>query len=92
MTILKSTSAVACAFLFACGAAWAGNDTNQMPTNYYDELNAKLINLGYSGIRLIDAQSNSLVAYDREGSEVLLVAHPTNRTILRSTNVHLIDN
>ncbi len=92
MTILKTTASVACTFLFVGSAALAGSPTNSMPSNYYDELNAKLINMGYRSVRVINAEANSLVAYDREGSEVVLVAHPSNRTIIRSTNVHPGDN
>lgn len=92
MKTLKTTAPIACAFLLACGATWAGNFTNIMPTEYFDGLNAKLINSGYRDVRVINTDTHHLVAFDRDGSEVLLVAHPTNYRILSTTYVHPHDN
>jgi hypothetical protein len=63
-------------------------DRYDMPTNGYDELNAKLIAGGYREVRVLDAEAGRLSAIDADGSEVLLIADTTTRRILEWHFVH----
>lgn len=86
-------SITACASVFS-SAAFAA-DTWPMPVVpavaastgiqlwYFDEVHAKLISNGYRNVRVVDANSFRLAAYDMFGSEIMMVVHPTNRTITR---------
>ena len=92
MSIFKSTSAVACVILITGGTTWAAPSNSVSPQAYHDQLLTKFIKSGYRSVRMVDAASNRLVAYDRDGSEVMLVAHPWNFTLTSSTYVHPIDD
>lgn len=81
MNVLKSMTAIA-ALAIATGASGADDTSSQTPSPYFDELIAKLISEGYRDIRIVDAENNRLIAWDWNGSEIMLVAHPSNRTIL----------
>lgn len=91
MNILKTSTAAVCIFIATCGASLAVQPVNDTATNYLDELTAKLINSGYSNVRVIDATAYRLSAFDKDGSEVMLVAHPTNRSVISSIYVHPSD-
>jgi hypothetical protein len=84
MNIFKSMTVIA-TLVIATGALGEDTSSVQMPSPYFDELNAKLIAAGYRDVRVVDESSHRMVAYDWNGSEVILIAHPTNRTILSST-------
>ena len=62
-----------------------------MPSAYFDELNAKLIANGYRSIRVVNIEKMYMSAIDRDGSEVMLVAHPSNRAFIRETYIHTTD-
>jgi hypothetical protein len=89
---IKTLSIIAtCVTIATNGASWANTGMYAMPSEYYDGLNAKLIHMGYHGVRVMDEATNRLVAFDYNGSELVLTAHPGNYTIISSTYVHLID-
>lgn len=59
-----------------------------MPSPFYDELNAKLIADGYRDVRVLDANAGRLSATDAHGSEVVMIADTTARRILSWSYVH----
>jgi hypothetical protein len=91
MNTLKASTAAALVVLATVGAASAIDIAKGMPSNYLDEVHAKLIGMGYYGVRVIDADSHRLTAQDKDGSEVVLVVHPSDRTITFSSYVHPLD-
>lgn len=76
----------------AAGAAGAGSMESAMPSAYYDTVGAKLMNVGYRDLRVVDADAGKVVAYDEQGSEVVLTIHPSNRQIVNSVYVHPQDH
>lgn len=91
MNIFKSAT-IACALVASTSVFAAERGSSEMPTPYFDELNAKLIADGYRDVRVIDAGKHKLIAFYRDGSEMILIAHPTNRTILSTSYVHGSDS
>lgn len=71
-----------------CAMSASARSIEEMPNQYFDSMAAKLIMTGFRDIRMVDQEKNTLAAYDPDGSEVLIVVHPTNRQILRQTYVH----
>ena len=71
-----------------CAASATANTTGDMPNQYFDGMAAKLIKVGFRDIHMVDEKTNTLSAYDQDGSEVLIVVHPTSRQILRQSFVH----
>lgn len=92
MKSIKLTVLSACASCAFAIASFAGGVINELPSEYFDALNAKLLNSGYSAIRIIDETHFKFAAYDSVGSEVILVAHPSNYQIVSSSYVHIGDN
>jgi uncharacterized protein YjfI (DUF2170 family) len=74
-----------------CAFSASANTTADMPNQYFDGMKAKLIMAGFSNINMVDQEKNTLTAYDQDGSEVLIVVHPTSRQILRQSFVHQSD-
>ena len=87
MHFLK-TSAAIFALLATSGVASAQAISTGMPSEYYDELNAKLIAQGYDDVLVTDIAAREMLAYAPNGKKVLLVAHPTSRTIVSMTYLH----
>lgn len=83
-------TALSTALLFL-GSTVYGQTREEMPNEYLDGVAAKLIMAGFQEIRLIDEKSNTLVAYDEWGSEVVIVIDPYSRKTLSQTYVHLAD-
>jgi len=88
MARLITTLSTALLFL---GSTLYGQTREEMPNAYLDGVAAKLIMAGFQDIRVIDEKSNTLVAYDEWGSEVVIVIDPYNRKTLSQTYVHLAD-
>ncbi len=88
MYVLKSSTIAAIMFLGTVGGASAIDLVKAMPSNYLDEVNAKLMAIGYREVRVIDAETNRLSAIDKDGSEVVLIISPLDRKITFSTYVH----
>lgn len=84
------TSALSAAAIL-CAAGVSANTTAEMPNQYFDGMAAKLIMAGFRDIQMVDQERNTLAAYDQDGSEVLIVVHPTSRQILRQNFVHKSD-
>lgn len=92
MKTLNISFIAVCASLALSSASFADGNVYEMPSEYFDGLNAKLIHAGYHGLRVVDQESNRLVGYDSSGSEVVLIAHPSNYTIVSATYVHHVDH
>lgn len=75
--------------LSACAAS-AGT-LAKMPNNYFDTVAARLIMAGFQGVRMVDETTNTLVAQDEWGNEVVTVVHPQNRQILTQSFLHEAD-
>ena len=90
MTFTKA-ALITCVAISAASASFANQRAQEMPTAYLDGLNAKLISNGYRDVRVVDADKVILSAYDQSGSEVILIAHPSNNQILESHYVHGTD-
>jgi len=73
MTDLKG--ALAGPFVLSASAASA-DTLAKMPNNYLDTVAAKLIMAGFHGVRMVDETTNTLVAQDEWGSEVVIVVNP----------------
>ncbi|WP_292294249.1 hypothetical protein [Marivita sp.] len=71
-----------------CAVSASAKVTGEMPNQYFDAMAAKLIKAGFRDIQMVDEAKNTLAAYDQDGSEVLIVVHPTSRQILRQSFVH----
>lgn len=71
-----------------CAASASANTSGEMPNQYFDGMAAKLIMAGFRDVQMVDQDTNTLAAYDPDGSEVLIVVHPTSRQILRQSFVH----
>lgn len=89
-TMARLITALSTALLFL-GSTVYGQTREEMPNEYLDGVAAKLIMAGFQEIRLIDEKSNTLVAYDEWGSEVVIVIDPYSRKTLSQTYVHLAD-
>ena len=89
-TMARLITALSTALLFL-GSTVYGQTSEEMPNAYLDGVAAKLIMAGFQDIRLIDEKSNTLVAYDQWGSEVVIVIDPYNRKTLSQTYVHPAD-
>ena len=74
-----------------CVATASPATAGEMPNQYFDGMAAKLIMAGFRDVQMVDEEKNTLAAYDPDGSEVLIVVHPTSRQILRQTFVHTGD-
>ena len=62
-----------------------------MPTEFYDGMNAKLINEGYREVRVLDPQEGVLSAFDAQGSEVKINVDPSRGQIISTSYVHPTD-
>jgi len=82
------TAKLATIAILAASIDYAEPRITDMPTDYLDGLNAKLIANGYSGMRVVDQTKLVLSAFDASGSEVIMVAHPSSNQILRMNYVH----
>ncbi|SFC02869.1 hypothetical protein [Tropicimonas isoalkanivorans] len=71
--------------------AWSAMLDREMPSVFYDGMNAKLINNGYHDVRVLDPETGRLVAYDPDGSEVCIVVDTETGKILQTTYVHPSD-
>lgn len=90
---LRHCSVLAVALLGALStAAVAGSRTTEMPNSDWDFLSAKLMNAGYTDIRMVSEDSGYIVAFDSQGSEVLLLVDPLKHVVMTSTYVHMGDN
>ncbi|MBM2320917.1 MULTISPECIES: hypothetical protein [Marivita] len=84
------TSALTGVAMF-CAASVSATTIQEMPTQYFDSVAAKLLMAGYRDIHMVDQERFTLAAFDSDGSEVLIVVHPTSRQILRQSFVHSSD-
>lgn len=82
--ILAGTTAFAAQAPSVAAQVYSG----EMPSRYYDELNAKLIAAGYSQVHVLDAESHKLWARHPNGGIVHLIAHPSERRIVSETFTH----
>jgi hypothetical protein len=71
--------------------AWSAMLDREMPSVFYDGMNAKLINNGYHDVRVLNPETGRLVAFDPEGSEVCIVVDTDTGKIVRTTYVHPSD-
>jgi hypothetical protein len=74
-----------------CAMSASASTIQDMPNQYFDSIAAKLIMAGYRDIQMVDQNAYKLSAFDRDGSEVLIVMHPSSRQILRQSFVHSSD-
>ncbi|MFT7060324.1 MAG: hypothetical protein ACJASV_002841 [Pseudorhodobacter sp.] len=92
MNVFKNVTAVVCVTLATAGASWANDPASEMQGVYFEGLKTKLVQAGYHSVRVVNTETRVLVAIDKDGSEVVLVAHPFDDKIVGSTYVHQFDN
>ncbi|WP_156799277.1 hypothetical protein [Oceanicola granulosus] len=63
----------------------------EMPSEEYDALAAKLIMNGFTMLHVVDAERGIMSAFDTEGSEVMLHVDPATRQITNMAYVHMTD-
>lgn len=90
MTSFKSTLLLSGLLVSMAGVAGAA-DTWTMPNPYLEQVSEMLAADGYTSIRAVDGKEARLIAFDADGSEVLLTMHSDNGTIRSTDYVHAMD-
>lgn len=72
-------------------AGFAGAAETSPPSPYLVQVSAMLAEDGYTSIRAVDGKETRLIAFDTDGSEVLLTMHPDNGTVRATDYVHPMD-
>ncbi len=88
MKLRHCSTAAAMVLTALATAAFSGPPSQEMPNADWDFTSAKLMNDGYTQIRMVSEASRYMVAFDPEGSEVLLLIDPKKHAVLSSTYVH----
>ncbi|WP_068115508.1 hypothetical protein [Tropicimonas marinistellae] len=88
MNIRRNSYGLMVIVIVAAQGASANDLDYSMPSIFYDGMNAKLLNAGYREVRVTDAETGRLAAYDPDGSEVLLTVDPTTRRVVNEVYVH----
>ncbi|SDZ54337.1 hypothetical protein SAMN05444004_12023 [Jannaschia faecimaris] len=86
---VKTTTVLCFALLVPFSVA--ADPINVMPTSDYDAMAAKLMGQGYHDIRIVDPDRGYMQAYDRYGSELLIVVDANKRRVVRTNAVHSSD-
>ncbi len=92
--MFKLSKTIMVSGLFACTLAnvlMAAQVNDPVPTVMHDEVIAKLLAEGYHEIRVTEADECRLVAFDKNGSEVILTVDLETRKVLDEVCVHMGD-